>query len=661
MYPIKTIWIDSNWDRADNKKLYDILKSKTEYFVLKPFKDLDEGFKTILEIKQPEIIIVIIRGRLYQDYYEKLKNSREKIICRPINIIFTSDRLRKILRRKVLDEKKEIKPETFSSIEDEYYNKGGIAVIYTELLKIIEDLLKIDLQISKESKLFILDEMDKNYENLILPCLYNKAQLRDSIVSDEEIKDFNVKLLTEHRDDSIDSKLVSRMSIMQAIAFWINYFTHENTFYKTMYKQFLENNFSNYKTFIKSLNRGLETKILKSKYNVPLYYCCGLPKDDLETLEQNLKNGKKELIYSRQLLSFTQDINVSFKFLTNKDKNSIPVLFEVNNSKNSEPYATNVDIQNFSFYKDEKEVTFLPYSCFIIEDKIEEIKQGEIKYKKIKLNYLGKYSKQLNGLLANLDSKKIESLFENKSFKFSQDIKKKFRNEFPKLENYDFFKRLNIEAQLIVDKNKQKENYIYPINDFVIKMIRKGKFLGDDYFQNYHWMLDIYFDGELQKEATNEIIGNIPKVITIKIKYPIFDCEKMFYLCENIKEIKFNKFDTSKVKNMNGMFSDCISLIELKLDGFDTKNVTNMSCMFYKCSSLKNLDLSKFKTDNVVDMSAMFYLCSSLKNLNFDLSTKKIDKLKDIRLMFRGASSSLENYDLSNFDISKIEHKDGYI
>ena len=41
---------------------------------------------------------------------------------------------------------------------------------------------------------------------------------------------------------------------------------------------------------------------------------------ELETLEKNSKNSKKELIYSRQFLSFSQDKNVSLKFIT-KQKN----------------------------------------------------------------------------------------------------------------------------------------------------------------------------------------------------------------------------------------------------------------------------------------------------------------------------------------------------
>ena len=61
-------------------------------------------------------------------------------------------------------------------------------------------------------------------------------------------------------------------------------------------------------------------------------------------------------------------MNVSCKFLPkDADKNSIPILFEVNISNSKDAYSNNVDIEEFALYPQEKEVTFLPYSCFVIE------------------------------------------------------------------------------------------------------------------------------------------------------------------------------------------------------------------------------------------------------------------------------------------------------
>ena len=215
---------------------------------------------------------------------------------------------------------------------------------------------------------------------------------------------------------------------------------------------------------------------------------------------------------------------------------------------------------------------------------------------------------------------------------------------------------------MIKEKIAHKEDYQYPKNIIEIKMKKKGKFLGDEYFQNYHWMLKIYFNDVLQEEQANEINEQFPPKIKIEIDFPILDCEKMFYLCDNILEINFIQFDTSKVNNMSSMFSDCDSLIKINVDIFDTSKVNNMSCMFYKCSSLKKLNLSNFKTDNVTDMSAMFLLCYSLSDLNFDFSKINTDKLENITSIFR-CCYSLNDYNFSNFNLNKLkeENREGYI
>ena len=232
------------------------------------------------------------------------------------------------------------------------------------------------------------------------------------------------------------------------------------------------------------------------------------------------------------------------------------------------------------------------------------------------------------------------------------DINERNRNELPIIEQNDFIKTLLLQAKLIKEKNKYK-------NIIEIEMERKGKFISDTFFKKYYWMLDIYFDDVLQEIITNEIDETNQVIlgkIRIEIDYPLFDIEKMFYDCNNIKIINFINFDTSYIKNLESMFSECNSLISVNLDTFDTQNVTNMSCLFYNCYSLEELDLSNFKLDNVINMSAMFYMCKNLKYLNFDLAAKKPTKVEDINCIFKGCCS-LENYDISNFDMSNIKYK----
>ena len=77
----------------------------------------------------------------------------------------------------------------------------------------------------------------------------------------------------------------------------------------------------------------------------------------------------------------------------------------------------------------------------------------------------------------------------------------------------------------------------------------------------------------------------------------------MFSDCVSLKEIKFsNKFNTSKVINMESMFSGCYNLTSLDLSNFDTTNVTNMHNMFYGCNSLTNIiGINKLNTKNAIN------------------------------------------------------------
>ena len=670
----KFFWIDSSYDdKSKNKETYESLKSKSEFLDLKLFKELGPAFEEIKKLDN-EVIFVLIQGSLYQDYYFKLKELKSTLNCLPVSIIYTIG-LRKVFLKQDLDKNGKIKEETINSIGHEYYNKGGVATSVKEIFQFIENYLGYKLEKNSDEKekkpdekLFHFELIDDDYGNLIFSCLYSKVQSRNTQVSNSEINEFNEMLIEKHQckfgENSKDFLKIKKIPIGLATRIWIKNFTNENTFHNEMHKQFRENNFINYKTFYKALYRGIQKNYLKSKFNVPLYFFDLVEKNDIESLQKNLNNSQKKLIYSKQFLSFSEDMNVSFKFFINKDDlNLIPILLEINISNSLETYSNNVDIGDLSAFNLEKEVTFFPFTFFVIEDKITDFKYKGINFKKIKLNYLGNYSKQIKDNINKFDEekKKIKSLL-NSNSNILKNIKIKFKNEFPDLDLIILSNWLQIELKLMKENLKHKDNYVYPKNKIEIKMGKKGKFLGDNFYRNYHWMLKIYFDNELQtEEETNEIVtGSIPKIITIEIIYPLFDCKKMFYLCENITEINFVEFDTSKVTNMRSMFSDCTHLKKVNFDNFDTYNVTNMSCMFYNCFSLKTLNLSKFKTDNVENMSAMFYMCLSLINLDFDLKKKNTNKLNDISFMFR-CCYSLIDYNIFGINIEGIKIKDGYI
>jgi surface protein len=86
-----------------------------------------------------------------------------------------------------------------------------------------------------------------------------------------------------------------------------------------------------------------------------------------------------------------------------------------------------------------------------------------------------------------------------------------------------------------------------------------------------------------------------------------------------------SKFDTSRVKNMDHMFSGIPkdSLSTLDLSSFDTRKVKTMERTFAGATTVTGIDLSSFDTSKVQNMTGMFYNCAALTNLDlssFDMS-----------------------------------------
>ena len=624
--------IDDTYEAEYNERLVNHLKSSSKgNFEFKPYKQMKPAFDE-MEKYPFNIILVIIKGSLYQDYYKELnklkRNKALKYI--PITFIYTSSIYRNVLKGRAEDKEGKLEKETIASIGNEFYNPGGIGSHPYEIYFFIKKFWNLDLSPKLPSTTFYFDPCNDDIVFVLIALIisYNK---RNILIKEEEIKAFHYLLRNLHPSENFNDffDLKSYNSDLEA-KYLINFYTSEKAFSQAMNNDFNNNYFSTYISFIKIMYRGLHNKMLKSKFDVPLYFGGSLNENNFQKLKKDLDEKKISLVYSKQFQTFTQIEDIAKKNLLDiKDKKSVPILYELSKLEAQEAYASNIDIGDFSCNPNNKEVLFFPYNCFIIE-KIEEkkvkIDSKKIEIKIIKLNYLGNYSKNINQkkLIEDLNRDKIKQLLENKSINFIKDINERNKNESPIIEENAFIQSLLLEANLIKEKNKSK-------NIIEIKMEGKGKFIGDYFFNKYNWMLDIYFDDVLQDITINEINEIIPDKIRIEINYPLFDLKMMFCDCYNITEINFVQFETQKV--------------------------TNMSYLFYNCFSLENLDLSKFKLDNVIDMSVMFYMCKNLKDLNFNLAEKNTNKLEDISYLFRGCYS-LKNYDLSNFDLSKIKYNE---
>ena len=141
----------------------------------------------------------------------------------------------------------------------------------------------------------------------------------------------------------------------------------------------------------------------------------------------------------------------------------------------------------------------------------------------------------------------------------------------------------------------------------------------------------------------------------------VTNMDGMFTGCAYLTSIDVSGFDTSKVTNMHKMFGSNLnslneplinmSFINIDVSGLDTSNVTNMSMMFNGCGKLTTLDVSNWDVSKVTNMSMMFNGCEKLTTL--DVSNWDVSKVTNMSMMFNGCGK-LTTLDVSNWDVSKV-------
>ncbi|MCI1902926.1 MAG: DUF285 domain-containing protein [Enterococcaceae bacterium] len=152
----------------------------------------------------------------------------------------------------------------------------------------------------------------------------------------------------------------------------------------------------------------------------------------------------------------------------------------------------------------------------------------------------------------------------------------------------------------------------------------------------------------------------------------------------NLETIDFgNSFDTSKVTNMNGMFSSLPKLTQIKgLENWDTSSVTstawmflddkvltsigniggwqmgkvtNTAGMFWGANSLTEMGvLDNWDVSKVTTMQQMFGYCYSMSTFG-NLSRWNVSNVTNMSYMFTGEFGGLKTLgDISNWDVSKV-------
>ena len=482
------VWIDEKVENNENQNYYGKMKLIFKNVKINTFNNLDEGFNYLLKLKF-ETIFIIISGRLYEKYYYLLRKNIKNLKIIPITIIFTSQYYKKILDQKDSENIPLFSYDIIKSLNHPFYNLGGV------FLKKFDNNFKNKNKKENNKKLsydglFYFKYID-SIDDMFVPLIY-KDILTKKEITELEIETFNNFLLEYNNEELthlikplINIKYIPREIICK---YWIRAYTIESNFYREMNNKLMLNNLNLFNIFVRLLYKLTEFNKLNSCVNSKLYRGANINEDEINEINKRINCNQKILVFCKAFLSFSKNKNIACNFLKNKTlaQKTFPVFFKIKKMEINEKeniVESYLEIKNFSVFKSEDEVLFLPGSSFLIE-KIKNIMIKGIKSYKITLNYIGKFNNELTKIYN--DNKKIKNLASKDDlikeiFELHNNDKNFFsfsKNNIEFLNNGKYFildKIIDIDFEYkreFLNKNTLDENYSYPLYEdpmFLIK------------------------------------------------------------------------------------------------------------------------------------------------------------------------------------------------
>jgi len=493
---------------------------------------------------------VVVSGRLFGRYIKKLKDNINKIINIPYTYIFTSINFKKLLLNQIFDKYHLLSYDTMITINDGFYNPGGVYDNFDILLYDIKmNQQKLESNINKIPRIkekmnyegILTFEYLEKEEDLLAPALYKEIITNEKITKEDCIK-FHNHILSFNNENL--NKLIKNLSLFKYIPFemlskyWARFYTIESDFYKVLNNNLMKSNLShNYKTFIKMLYTGIEINSLKSYPGKFLYRGSVINKIEIEKIKkfQNLGKLSNIVVFSKAFLSFSENEDKAKGFCGKSDNTKIGCLYILENN-NINFHESNADIQNFSFFPQEREILFLPGSSFIIKN-IEMNNDNKIK---IILNYNGKFKEKY--CLIYEDQKRINNIIYNnvltkniagKELKFLKGGKYLLGEKIGEGKFNEIFKGKDLETDeiVVIKKMEKLSNEEYEIDK---NKIYKGK-------------LKEWFDKEI----------NAIKIISKNTQYSVrykdhFETEDYYYIILEYYDDNLGNFlKKNKIYNKN--------------------------------------------------------------------------------------------------------------
>ena len=553
------VWIDQNNDGPENKRYLQICSEVLKNFSFTLVTSVKEGYECLSKFKF-KLVYVILSGRLAEEFLDIYEENLQKLHIITLNIIFC-------FNGKFHETKK--------YANDPFYNPGGVV---TEFEKVIEFLKKDEkykiYKINPQKNIYNKDIIhdvfmfvENKIENIAFPIILKKFS--SYFINEEDLEKFKRFLLLNYYEffraevGFLNPRIKIPYYFFSKI--FVRLYTKQSNFYKDLANSLLNNNYSDFKVFIFTLYNGLDRKVLNDVHNVPLYRGQRISIDEYKKIVNS-----NSLVLTRNFLSFSKDKHVAELFLnhSNNQSNIKNVLFIVNPlDESKDTRVTNIDTEKLSYYPNEKEVLFLPFSGFEIYH-CEETENYAIIY----LNYLNKYEKKIKDYIDARSKDKVENFLKSLIKESKSSIYKNIITP----ESIQLIKDYgNKKTVLWIDQYSRCKLY----NDYILKYSLK---LNNFYFEkattireafsilsNYEFkLIYIIINDKLSEEFFSQYEENIKKlgVVTANIIF-----------CEDKSKLN-NYFINDSFLNPGGVTDDFSKVVDyLNKDECGFENILNMN------------------------------------------------------------------------------------
>ena len=380
------IWVDKNIYNSENKEYQTFLNEESSFtnFI---FTEVEEAIAKLKEIKF-QYTFVLTSGSYFPIFIEEYKKEYKNLYVIPKILIFT------------MEKGSFMKNYGYNlPINDPILNSGGVFDSYQELHDyILSQNFNFNVGTKSFSKThtetITSDKFTFEYisskEELIAPIFYKYLIV---FPSNEDINYFSNNLVEKYKSSELMYELINQcvsenlnVNWPKAILskYWLRAYTLETNFYRDMNKELREGNFSDYQTYFQLLYSSLKDNSIKYCLEGTFYRGSYIDISEIKNIEKYIKDKKQNLpsciTFSKSFLSFSLDENVALNFMSN-------VMFIITiNKEIDEMNASNIDLINISYFGNEREILFLPFSIFEVSKLVDKEN-----YYEIHLNYLGKY------------------------------------------------------------------------------------------------------------------------------------------------------------------------------------------------------------------------------------------------------------------------------